>query len=148
MTFQIHALPSEVLDAARAAGSSAIHLTAEGDEPLRCCLRNARAGEALILFNYAPPIDARSPYRETGAVFAHAGGCDHPPDAHAYPAEWRGRKQVLRAYDARGWILDAKVHDGTAPEAEIARLLSNPQAVQLHSRNVAYGCFMFAVTRA
>jgi len=39
------------------------------------------------------------------------------------------------------------VHQGTNAEAEIARLLADPEAVQLHSRNVAYGCFMFVVTR-
>ena len=54
---------------------------------------------------------------------------------------------MLRAYDRRGWIRDAIVHDGSEPEREIARLFADPETVQLHSRNVAYGCFMFAVTR-
>jgi len=40
------------------------------------------------------------------------------------------------------------MHDGKDPETVIARLLGDPEAVQLHSRNVAYGCFMFVVTRA
>ena len=31
--------------------------------------------------------------------------------------------------------------------SEIARLFADPETMQLHSRNVAYGCFMFAVTR-
>jgi len=126
-------------------------MVAEGDEPLRCCLRNARPGESLILFGYEPPLGppagTTSPYREIGAVFAHAEPCSGPSDAH-YPPVWRGRKQVLRAYDQRGWIVDAVVHDGSAPDAEIARLFANPAVVQLHSRNVAYGCFMFTVTRS
>ena len=147
-TFRIHALPADVLARARSCPSAAslYRLTAEGDEPLRCCLRNAHAGEALLLFNYEPPI-GDSPYRERGAVFAHADGCDGPPPPDAYPPSWRGRRQVLRAYDRRGWIRDAIVHDGSGPEAEIARLFADPEVVQLHSRNVAYGCFMFAVTR-
>ncbi|TMA24289.1 MAG: DUF1203 domain-containing protein [Deltaproteobacteria bacterium] len=94
---------------------------------------------------YEPPI-GKSPYREIGAVFAHAEACAGPA-ADGYPEEWRGKPQVLRSYDARGWIRDAVMHDGTDPEREIARLLSDPEAVQLHSRNVAYGCFMFVVTR-
>ncbi len=121
-------------------------MTAEGGEPLRCCLRNARPGEALILFGYEPPIGA-SPYREIGAVFAHAASCEGRSANGEYPPEWRGKPQVLRSYDRRGWIRDAIVHDGTNPEAGIARLLGDPRAVQLHSRNVAYGCFMFVVTR-
>jgi hypothetical protein len=147
--FRIHALPADVLARVRSmpAGPSLIRLRAEGDEPLRCCLRNARGGESLLLFNYEPPIGEHSPYRELGAVFAHAERCDGPPPPDAYPPAWRGRRQVLRAYDRRGWIRDAVVHDGARPEEEIARLLDDPEVVQLHSRNVAYGCFMFAITR-
>ena len=91
------------------------NLLATGDEPLRCCLRNARAGEALILFGYAPPLGP-SPYREIGAVFAHAEACDGPASRSHYPPAWRGRRQVLRAYDRRSWIRDAVVHDGSDPE--------------------------------
>jgi Protein of unknown function (DUF1203) len=130
----------------RRLGKPRERLQAEGGEPLRCCLRDANPGEALILFGYAPPI-GNSPYREIGAVFAHAAACAGPAEHGAYPAGWRGRRQVLRAYDGRGWILDACVHDGAAPEAEIERLLADPRAAQLHSRNLAYGCFMFVVGR-
>ncbi len=148
--FLVHAIPADALARVRssrldASENPVVTLRAEGGEPLRCCLRDARPGEGLILFGYEPPI-GDGPYREVGAVFAHAEPCDGPPDG-AYPPEWRGRRQVLRSYDRRGWIHDAVVHDGTEPEVEIARLLADPEAVQLHSRNVAYGCFMFAVTR-
>jgi len=148
--FNIHSIPHDLLARVRSSrvdvsGNRVEPLSAEGGEPLRCCLRDAQPGEALILFGYEPPI-GKSPYREIGAVFAHAALCDGPPD-HRYPSAWRARKQVLRSYDARGWIVDAVVHDGSDPEAEIARLLADPRAVQLHSRNVAYGCFMFVVTR-
>jgi hypothetical protein len=150
-SFVVHAIPADLLARVRSSrtdvsGTSVENLKSEGGEPLRCCLRDARPGEALILFGYEPPI-GNSPYREIGAVFAHADGCDGPATGGGYPSEWLGRRQVLRSYDRRGWILDATVHDGTDPEVEIARLLADKRAVQLHSRNVAYGCFMFAVTR-
>lgn len=148
-SFLIHAIPAGVLASVRsssldASGNPIERAPAEGGEPLRCCLRDARAGERLILFGYEPPI-GNSPYREVGAVFAHADACDGPA-GDGYPPDWRGRRQVLRSYDRRGWIRAAVVHDGTDPEMEIARLLADPEAVQVHSRNVAYGCFMFAVT--
>jgi hypothetical protein len=150
-SFRVHALAADVLARIRstrqdASGTPVESLRAEGGEPLRCCLRNALPGEAILLFGYEPPI-GRSPYREIGAVFAHIEACARPL-ADGYPQEWRGKPQVLRSYDARGWIRDALVHDGTDPEREISRLLADPQAVQLHSRNVAYGCFMFVITRA
>jgi hypothetical protein len=121
-------------------------MVAGGGEALRCCLRDALAGEELILFGYEPPLPA-SPYREIGPVFAHATACLSAP-GDGYPAQWRGRRQVLRAYDKRGWIHPAtRVHDGTDPEAEIADILADPEVERIHSRNVAYGCFMFTITR-
>jgi len=150
-SFRVHALPADVLARIRstrrdASGTPVENLRAEGREPLRCCLRYALPGEAILLFGYEPPI-GRSPYREIGAVFAHAEACARPA-TEGYPEEWRGKSQVLRSYDARGWIRDAVVHDGTDPEREIARLLADAEAIQLHSRNVEYGCFMFVITRA
>ncbi|MGN9906903.1 DUF1203 domain-containing protein [Phytohabitans sp. LJ34] len=151
-TYKIQALPAAVLDAVRATGRDASgnaveRMVAGGGEPLRCCLRDATGGEELMLFGYEPPLPP-SPYREVGAVFAHAEPCPGPdPAAATYPAGWRGRKQVLRAYDERGWIHPAtRVHDGSDPEAAIARVLAEPGVVRVHSRNVAYGCYMFTVT--
>jgi Protein of unknown function (DUF1203) len=150
--FQVHALPAEALDAVRsigvdASGNPIERLITAGGEPLRCCLRNAEAGEQAILFGYEPPIPA-SPYREIGAVFAHAQPCDGPASIDAYPTSWRGKAQVLRAYDRRGWIHSStRVHDGTNPEAVIAEMLADPDVAQIHSRNVAWGCYMFSVSR-
>ncbi|WP_405108421.1 DUF1203 domain-containing protein [Micromonospora sp. NBC_01405] len=148
-SFRVRALSPEVPAAVRATGRDASGLpphrsTAAGGEPLRCCLRDAATGEEIMLFGYAPPIPS-GPYREVGPVFAHAGPCAGP--APGYPPAWRGRAQVLRAYDRRGWIHDARVHDGADPEAVIAELLADPAVRRLHSRNVAYGCFMFTVDR-
>ncbi|MGZ4443239.1 MAG: DUF1203 domain-containing protein [Nocardioidaceae bacterium] len=151
-TFRLHTVPRTVVDAARAsgtdqAGNDVARVTADGGEPLRCCLRDARPGESLILFGHRPEIPA-GPYVETGPVFAHASECAGPEHLDRYPDGWRGRPQVLRAYDARGWIHPASTqHDGTDPERAIAAVLDQPGVVQVHSRNVVYGCYMFTVTR-
>jgi len=152
LTFEIIPLTGELLakvrrDRTDASGNQIVELQARGDEPLRCCLRNARSGEAILLFGYEPPLPA-SPYREIGAVFAHANPCAGPVDGTRYPSEWRQRPQVLRAYDRRGWICDARVHDGVDPETAITAMLENEALVTLHSRNVAYCCFMFQIRRA
>jgi hypothetical protein len=151
--FRIHALPAAVLDAVRASGTDASgypvqRLVAGGGEPLRCCLADAQPGEELILFGFEPPLPA-SPYREIGPVFAHAEACGGYPEDGGYPADWYRRPQVLRAYDARGWIHEAtRVHDGTDPQAALAEVLATPGVVQVHSRNIAYGCYMFTATTA
>lgn len=149
---RIHAVPPALLNQVRASerdasGHPPAGVTAGGGEPLRCCLRDARAGEALILFGYEPPLPP-SPYREIGAIFAHAQPCAGPAATDAYPNGWRGRAQVLRAYDDRGWIHAASLHDGQDPEAAISTLLDDPAVVQIHSRNVSYGCYMFTITRS
>lgn len=148
--FTVHAVAAAVLAEVRStdrdvSGNAVVRRTASGGEPLRCCLRDATAGEDIILFGYEPVLPP-SPYREVGAVFAHAADCGGPATTDEYPPAWRGRRQVLRAYDQRGWIRAAVVHDGSRPEATIADLLSDPRVVQIHSRNVAYGCYMFTVT--
>lgn len=151
-TFRIHALPTEVLDGVRARGVDASggpveRIEAAGGEPLRCCLRDAHPGEKAILFGFEPALP-RSPYRELGAVFAHAQPCPGPEHAEDYPPDWQGRPQVLRAYDQRGWIHPAtRTHDGQHPETVIAAMLADPDVTRIHSRNIAYGCYMFAVTR-
>jgi hypothetical protein len=126
-------------------GNAVVQRSASGGEPLRCCLRDAVAGEGIILFGYEPALPP-SPYREVGAIFAHAAPCAGPAATDEYPSAWLGRQQVLRAYDERGWIRAAIVHDGSRPEVAIADMLADPHVVQIHSRNVAYGCFMFTVT--
>jgi hypothetical protein len=129
-------------------GAGGVAVVAGGGEPLRCCLRDAVAGESVVLFNYEPALPSSSPYQEKGAVFTHASSCDGPSSLTSYPAEWVGRPQVLRAYDARGWIHPAThVHDGSDPDAAVASVLAHPEVVEVHSRNVAYGCFMFRITR-
>lgn len=100
-----------------------------------------------MLFGYAPALP-ESPYRETGAVYAHQDTCDGPAETDRYPEDWYGRAQVLRAYDARGWIHDAsRIHDGNTPESALDDVLAQPGVVEVHSRNTVHGCFMFAATR-
>ena len=152
ITFRIHPVPESVISAARERGVDANgrrveHLTAEGGEPLRCCLSNALPGEALVLFGFSPELPD-SPYRETGPILAHAHRCAGPASTSTYPPDWYARPQVLRAYDERGWIHEATtMHDGTDPEAAIEAVLREPGVVAVHSRNVLYGCYMFTVTR-
>ncbi|MEE6261814.1 DUF1203 domain-containing protein [Plantactinospora sonchi] len=150
--FRVRTISRSELDRVRASGRDASghpveRQTAEGGEQLRCCLRPAEPDEPIMLFGYQPPMPA-SPYRETGAIYAHAEPCGGPSGSDGYPPAFRGRRQVLRAYDSRGWIRTARVHDGADPEAVISDLFTDPEVVELHSRNVAWGCYTFTVERA
>ncbi|SIR70825.1 DUF1203 domain-containing protein [Micromonospora avicenniae] len=150
--FVVRPISADLLDTVRrnrrdAADRPVEAATAAGGEPLRCCLRDATPGEELLLFGYAPPVAAGA-YREIGPVFVHTLPCSGPESIDSYPAAWRGREQVLRAYDRQGRIHGGRRHTGGDPESVIAELLADPAVRQLHSRNVVYGCYMFAVERA
>ncbi|MFL6163763.1 MAG: DUF1203 domain-containing protein [Jatrophihabitantaceae bacterium] len=119
----------------------------DGGAPLRCCLRQSRVGERITLASVAPPGPAGA-YLETGPVFVHAEGCTGPA-TDGYPAEFRTRPQVFRAYGADGTIVGGElVEPGEGQEAVAARLLADPAVAFLHSRNVVHGCYMFAIRRA
>jgi len=55
---------------------------------------------------------------------------------------------VLRAYDERGWIHETPgsttAATRTGPSVDI---FAAPEVVLIHSRNIAYGCYMFSITR-
>lgn len=151
-TFLVEAIPDGALAEIRASGYDVAgnpyrpYATADGDEPLRCCLRPARTGERIALIAYQPPGGAGA-YRETGPVFVHAAACDGYPAGAGWPPGFRDRQQVLRAYDHAGRIAEAVVVDATAAERGIAGLLADPRVAMIQSRNVGYGCYMFAIRR-
>lgn len=148
--FRIVPLKTEVAEAARqmAAAGTQDHVVVTADSPqsfpCRHCLCWAEPGERLILFPYAA-IPPGYPYSETGPIFVHAQPCE-PYQADEYPSAFRNGR-VLRAYNSRNEIIDARVVNGTAPEEVIENFLDNPETAFVHVRSVTRGCYTFAVER-
>ena len=148
--YRIVPLPTEAADVARRAlaAGAADHalVTAESANgyPCRHCLRWATPGERMILFTYAA-VDS-GPYQEHGPIFVHAEPCTRYAETASYPADFRNGR-VIRAYDQRKFIIDARVVNGEGPEAVIEELLRNPRAAFLHVRSVGYGCYTLGVER-
>jgi hypothetical protein len=152
-SFRIHALPDSYLERIRARGiDDFAHPVVASREragaPLRCCLREAAAGEAVALIAYQPST-LGGPYAEIGPIFVHANPCAGYPDTGRYPQAFRHRRQVLRVYDAEGsQIYDLnRIVEGHDAEVTITELLARHQVSYLHSRNVLAGCYMFNITR-
>lgn len=151
-SYTVAAIPPADLDRIRSAGSDdfgnpLVVRIADSDSgtPLRCCLRNAAAGEAYVLIAYQPSRIG-GPYAEVGPVFVHADACAGW-SGPGYPPGNVHRSQLLRAYDADGNQVDNVIADPGQSDDEIRTLLMRPEVAFLHSRNVLAGCFMFAVTR-
>ena len=98
----------------------------------------------MILFTYAAV--ETGPYQERGPIFVHAEPCTRYAKTESYPAAFRGGR-VIRAYDERKFMIDARVVNGEGPEAVIAELLENPDAAFLHVRSVTRGCYTMGVER-
>ena len=149
-SYRIVPLRTEVADAAReaAATGAADHALVTADSPngypCRHCLKWASPGEQMILFTYAAVESG--PYQERGPIFVHAEPCSRYSATDRYPAEFRNGR-VIRAYDVRKRIIDARVVNGEGPEAAIDDLLQNAHAAFLHVRSVGYGCYTMGVER-
>ena len=148
----VHAIDPARLDAVREAGEDVggnpftpYDATGQG-EPLRCCLRFARAGESIALISWAPFTEV-SPWREVGPVYVHASRCDGFA-APGLPPELDHGPRVLRTYRADGSMNYA--HNTLVGEEDLApvidRLLDEPDVATVHVRTVLPQCFLYAVT--
>lgn len=118
-----------------------------GETPLRCCLREARAGERVEIIAYRPST-VGGPYAEVGPVFIHAESCAGYTTPDRYPDAFRQRRQLLRAYDVDGRIVGAEIaEDGDGAEEVCGAFFARPDVAYIHSRNVLYGCYMFTIRR-
>lgn len=150
----VHAIDPERLDRVRAAGTDgygnlflSFPATGEG-EPLRCCLRFAKAGEAIALISYAP-FQHTSVWTEVGPVYVHAEPCEGYDATAGLPAELRRGPRLLRTYrpdDTMNYE-----HNTLAGDEDLGptldRLLALPDVATVHVRTVLPQCFLYAVTR-
>jgi hypothetical protein len=60
----------------------------------------------------------------------------------------RRRLLSVRAFDARGMMLDAEVVEGVELEPVIARLFADPAVAYLHAHNARRGCYSGRIDRA
>ena len=115
--------------------------------PDRVELRDAEPGESLLLLNYVhQPAD--TPYRASHAIFVREGASQAYDRVNEVPPVMRPRMLSLRAFDARGMIVDADLADGKAVEPVIERLLADARVEYLHAHYAKFGCFAARIERA
>lgn len=152
-TVIVEPIPPDELHRIRAAGidEAGNHLVpqadTEGGNPLRCCLRETRPGEEVLLIAYTPPGTSGA-YIERGPVFIHADSCEGYLSPGLYPVGLSHRQQVVRAYDHEGRIsAGVLVDNGDQAVAVIHEMFGRPDVAFAQLRNVGYGCYNFTVRR-
>jgi hypothetical protein len=122
----------------------------EGGWPLRCCLRDSRAGEELTIVAWSP-FPWRGPYAEVGPVVVHAQRCESRHEGGQVPVQFRTRRQILRPYGRDRRIAYDRlrlVHADGDIDGAIAELLAMEDISFVQVRNPLSGCYSFAVERA
>ena len=114
--------------------------------PCRIALEDVPVDSEVLLLNYEHlPVD--SPYRASHAIYVSAAR--EPFDAvNVVPQALRDRLLSVRAFDARGNMVDADIADGTAVEPLIERLLGLDEVEYLHAHFARRGCFAARIDRA
>jgi hypothetical protein len=140
----LYGLPDDDL-AAR--GVLRVRVDAPSGYPDRIEMREAAPGETVLLLNHCcQPAD--TPYRATHAIYVREGATATYDRTGEVPEVMRRRLLSVRAFDARGMMLDAEVVEGVELEPVIARLFADPAVAYLHAHNARRGCYSGRIDRA
>lgn len=156
MTYRIEALPLDpfvpffsMSDTELAAvGARRWVADRPGRAPCRVSLRDADAGERLVLVNHAHLTDPGSPYRATGPIFVRETALEAGAVEGPAPEMLTRRPLSLRVYDARNMMTGAEVIDGRNLDDRLAALFDHPDADQVHIHFAPRGCYLARAVRA
>jgi hypothetical protein len=155
MAFRITGLSPEpfrhlfgLSDEALAAHGAQRWIATEGSRlPDRVEVRDARAGESVLLVNFEhQPAD--TPYRASHAIFVREGATRACDVVDEVPEAMRSRMLSLRAFDDAHLMVDAALVDGREAEAAIAGLFAQPGVAYLQAHYATRGCYAARVERA
>lgn len=156
MTYRIEALPLSpfipyfAMSDSELAAVGARRWVADlpGRAPCRVSLRDADAGERLVLVNHAHLIDPTSPYRAAGPIFVREEAVERAPITGPAPETLRKRTLSLRLYDRRNMMLDGLVVEGTDLDARLAEAFRNAALKQVHIHFAPRGCYLARAVRS
>ena len=152
-SFRTRGVPSSFVDRLRATGvddlgQPLVRITrASGGEPLRDQLRRAEPGEEILLGSHELFAQA-SPFREFGPVYVSAMLPRPEAFADVFTSGYIREECVVRAYDRRGWILQADRAGRDEARGQIETWLGDPRIGFVDARFLAYGCFACRFERA
>jgi hypothetical protein len=129
------------------AARGAMRVTADAPTgyPCRVSLRDADAGEELILLNHVSN-DVPTPFRTAYAIYVRKGAqaafyTDETPD-------YLDRRTLsLRGFDQAGMLQDALLAMPGEVDAQVRALFGRADIATIHAHSAAYGCFLARIER-
>ena len=118
-----------------------------GRAPCRVSLRDADAGEALVLVNHAHLTDPRSPYRASGPIFVREAAREADPVQGPAPEMLVKRPLSLRIYDARNMMIEGEVIQGQNLDDRLAVWFNHPATEEVHIHFAPRGCYLARAVR-
>ena len=115
--------------------------------PCRVSLRDADIGDEVILLNHVSH-DGLNPYRACHAIFVSKSATEAADYADDIPPALNRRILSLRAFDARGMMVDAAIAQPGEADTAIRRMLSDERTDHIDAHNAVRGCFAARVERA
>lgn len=118
-----------------------------GRAPCRVSLRDAGAGEALVLVNHVHLDDPGSPYRASGPIFVREAACAVEPVEGPAPEMLAKRPLSLRIYDACNLMIEGELIDGRDLDDRLALWFDHPATEQIHIHFAPRGCYLARAVR-
>lgn len=154
--FRCVAIPTEIGERWRASGvddsgNRLRRVVAESDVgyPCRHCLRNAKAGEEVLLGSYRLPRP-RGIYWTPSPIFVHAGPCERFDRPDEIPPVLRAALVSIRAYDHDDQCLYdlGRVAEGHDVDRPLLDALDDPRTAFVSIHTARPGCMLCQAQRA
>jgi hypothetical protein len=154
MTYRITGLnpadyaPMFKMNDAELATMNAHRVTASANRgyPCRVSLRDADAGDSLILFHHVSH-DVATPYRSAYAIYIREVADTQATYHDETPPVFEGRNIALRGFDAEGNLKNAALAEPGQADVRIRELFDNDDIAYIHAHNAAHGCFAAKIDR-
>ena len=140
--------PLFAADDATLAARRARRIVADADHgfPCRVSLEDAKAGETLLLLNFASH-DVETPFRSSFAIYIRECAKTRATFVDSTPPVFAGRQLSLRGFGADAMLLDARLAAPNEADTVIRALFGDPRIAYIHAHNAVYGCFSARIDR-
>lgn len=129
-------------------GARSLTATRSDEAPCRVSLRDADAGERLILAHHAHLTDPSSPYRSGGPIFVREAAEEADMEPEAVPGMLRRRPLSVRVYDRSNMMIQGELIEGAELDRTLRRWFETSQVETVHIHFAPRGCYLAKAVRS